>query len=126
VIGKQRSERKRQKRRRRASSTAQPQPHSKRTHLAPHHSELGAGGSLGGLVDVGDLLAAVELGRLLVLDVVEGDQRGVVVCVAAASVDCRVFVRGIRISFLVIVGYIVLMFFLHQELQLQEAVLRVG
>jgi hypothetical protein len=38
------------------------------------------------LVDVGDLLAVVEVSALLVLNTVDLDQVGVVVCVAATSV----------------------------------------
>jgi hypothetical protein len=50
-------------------------------HLSPHNAELV---SLG-LVDVGDLLSVVEVASLLVLDTIDLDQVGVVVCVTAAS-----------------------------------------
>jgi hypothetical protein len=50
-------------------------------HLTPHNTELV---SLG-LVDVGDLLSMVEVATFLVLDTIDLDEVGVVVCVAASS-----------------------------------------
>lgn len=50
--------------------------------LAPHDAELVALG----LVDVGDLLAVVEVATFLVLNTIDLDQAGLVVCVATSSV----------------------------------------
>ena len=50
--------------------------------LAPHDAELA---SLG-LVDVGDLLSVVEVASLLVLNTLDLDKTGLVVCVATSSV----------------------------------------
>jgi hypothetical protein len=54
-------------------------------NLAPHDSDLGAADLLGGAVDEGDLLAAVEGGGLGVVDTLNLDQAGVGVGVALAS-----------------------------------------
>lgn len=57
--------------------------------LAPHVSELAALDCSRSLVDVGDLLAVVELGSLGVSDTVNLHQGGVVVGVSSSSVVKR-------------------------------------
>lgn len=57
--------------------------------LAPDNAELGASDRSLGLVDIGHLLAEVVLASLSVVDTVDLEEGGVVVGVAATSVQTR-------------------------------------
>jgi len=56
-------------------------------HLSPNDSELRAGHSLLGLVNISNLLAEVELAAVLIVDAIQGEEGGVVVSVGETSVN---------------------------------------
>ena len=55
-------------------------------HLSPNDSELRAGHSLLGLVNISDLLAEVKLTAVLIVDAIQGEKGGVVIGVGETSV----------------------------------------
>lgn len=64
--------------------------------LAPDHSDLAATDLLLGLVDVGDLLAKVEVGSVGVIDTLDLDQAGLGVSRVAATLVGKVATLDVK------------------------------